>query len=84
MDVLVMGHTHHSYIQKFPEALLVNCGSVGRSKEADRKATYTILTISADGIIAEIHKVEYPKHAVANAIYNSEIPDFYVNFLLKS
>ncbi|MBL1408498.1 metallophosphoesterase family protein [Sphingobacterium faecale] len=84
MDVLVMGHTHYSYIQQFPEALLVNCGSVGRSKEADRKATYTILTISADSIMAEIQKVEYPIQAVADAIYNSEIPDFYADFLLKS
>lgn len=84
MDAIVMGHTHHSYIQTKSDILFVNCGSVGRSKEADRKATYAILTISADSIKSKVHKVEYPIDTVAKAIYDSEIPDFYADFLLKS
>lgn len=84
IDVLVMGHTHYSYIQKESDILFVNCGSVGRSKEVDRKASYTILTISARGVEAEIIKVDYPVNEVAQAIYQSEIPDFYADFLLQS
>jgi predicted phosphodiesterase len=81
IDVLVMGHTHHSYIQKFEEVLFVNCGSVGRSKEIDRKATYTLITLTQEKIEAKIIKIDYPIEEAASAIYKSEIPDFYANFL---
>lgn len=83
IDVLVMGHTHCSFIQKSREALLINCGSVGRSKEADRKATYTILSLMENNINAEIIKVEYNIHSVVSAIYASDIPDFYGDFLIS-
>jgi putative phosphoesterase len=84
IDILVMGHTHHSYIQQDGDVFFINCGSVGRSKEKDRKATYTIITLSEKQINAEIVKVDYPISAVANAIYDSNIPDFYGDFLLAN
>lgn len=82
-DVVVMGHTHLSYVQNVNDVLFVNCGSVGRSRERDRKATYTILTISNIGIEAEICKIDYPIIEVAQAIYESGIPDFYGDFLIE-
>lgn len=81
IDALVMGHTHVSYIRNQSNILIVNCGSVGRSKEKDRKATYTILNIADDRIHAEIVKLEYQIELVTKAIYESEIPDFYGDFL---
>ncbi|WP_293904606.1 metallophosphoesterase family protein [Sphingobacterium sp. UBA5670] len=83
IDILVMGHTHHSYIQQSEDILFVNCGSVGRSKEKDRKATYSIITLSKEGMEAQIVKVDYPITEVAKAIYSSDIPDFYGDFLIK-
>lgn len=82
VDVLLMGHTHLSYIKR-GQPLLVNCGSVGRSKEADRLASYCVLTLSEEVIEAEIIKLSYPVAAVAEAIYQSAIPDFYADFLLQ-
>lgn len=83
IHVIVMGHTHHSYLQKSGDALLINCGSVGRSKELDRKATYAILSLTEERIDVEIIKVDYPVQNVASAIYESKIPDFYGDFLMK-
>ncbi|WP_312339000.1 metallophosphoesterase family protein [Sphingobacterium sp.] len=83
IDILVMGHTHHSYVQQSEDILFVNCGSVGRSKEKDRKATYSIITLSKEGVEAQIVKVDYPIIEVAKAIYSSDIPDFYGDFLIK-
>ena len=83
IDALVMGHTHQSYIQQVSNILFINSGSVGRSKEDDRKATYTILTLDEQKIEAEIIKVDYLIEEVASAIYSSDIPDFYGDFLLK-
>jgi len=81
IDVLVMGHTHLSYIQAYPNRLLVNCGSVGRSREQHRMATYGIVMLDEEKSNAEIIKVEYDIQNVATAIYNSDIPDFYGDFL---
>ncbi|MDR2275744.1 MAG: metallophosphatase family protein [Sphingobacterium sp.] len=81
VDMLIMGHTHHSYIQKYKEVLFINCGSVGRSKEKDKKASYALVTLTDEGIDAQIVKVDYPIKQVIDAIYHSDIPDFYGDFL---
>ncbi|MBS1661316.1 MAG: metallophosphoesterase family protein [Bacteroidetes bacterium] len=81
-NALIMGHTHLSYI-RHSNTLFVNCGSVGRTKEADRKATYCILTITEEAINPEIIKLDYPIDYVAQNIYQSPIPDFYADFLLN-
>ena len=80
---LLMGHTHYSFIQKIDNTLFVNCGSVGRSKEADKKAVYSIITLSEESVNAEIIKLSYDVNAVAAAIYASDIPDFYGDFLIN-
>ncbi|SUJ24539.1 phosphodiesterase [Sphingobacterium spiritivorum] len=88
-DLLAMGHTHLSYRRKvtLPSGKVstaLNCGSVGRSKENDRKATYAVITLTEEALETEIIKVDYPIAEVAKAIKESSIPDFYAEFLLKS
>jgi len=78
-----MGHTHQSFIQEIDKTMFVNCGSVGRTKEADKKAIYSIITLSEESINAEIIRVAYDVNGVANAIYASDIPDFYADFLIS-
>ncbi|HWW39080.1 metallophosphoesterase family protein, partial [Pedobacter sp.] len=87
-EVLVMGHTHLPYIRKISavknassDLLLINCGSVGRSKEAGRLATYCMLIINGKDVDVEIVRVEYEKEKTIMAICKSEIPDFYADFL---
>lgn len=83
INALIMGHTHLPYIQSESDILFVNAGSVGRSREADRKASYLILSLDETGVKAEIIKLDYDLQAVAEAIYASPIPDFYGDFLAK-
>ncbi|PTS94273.1 metallophosphatase family protein [Pedobacter sp. HMWF019] len=87
-NVLVMGHTHLPYIRKIladenasPNLVLVNCGSVGRSKETGGLASYCMLTIDEEEIGAEIIRLQYQKEKTITAIRKSKIPDFYANFL---
>lgn len=82
VNMLVMGHTHLSYIKKIDNLMLVNAGSVGRNKEYDRKAVYTVVSFGDNELKAEIIKVDYDIQSVVRDIYNSEIPDFYADFLL--
>ncbi len=83
IDVLFMGHTHQSFIQKIDNTLFINCGSVGRSKEMDRKASYSVLRLTTGTIKAEIVKIDYNIEHVASEIYASDIPDFYGDFILN-
>lgn len=82
-DALVMGHTHLPYVQRGAAVLFVNCGSVGRSKEAKKTASYAVLDINDEGVDAQLCRVDYDIAAVAEAIYQSDIPDFYGDFLLN-
>ena len=96
-DVLIMGHTHQSYVRTiqnrpgFPAKTAINCGSVGRSKEALPLATYLLITTSgvqnrfdADSITYEVVQVDYPIGQTADGIRRSEIPDFYADFLERA
>lgn len=79
-DALVMGHTHYSFIKAIDSKWAINCGSVGRSKEANRDASYLIIEICKDRIVPEIIQLDFNKSSVRNAIKNSDIPDFYADF----
>lgn len=89
VDIIVMGHTHKPYVrhieatEKSPAGTLINCGSVGRSRENSPLATYLILHIDEEKIVPEIIKLEYPVNEVIKAIEESPIPNFYADFLKK-
>ncbi|MDR6919940.1 metallophosphoesterase family protein [Chryseobacterium sp. S-02] len=83
VQVLVMGHTHLSYIKRINDFTLINAGSVGRSREEDRKATYCIISMDHNKIHSEIVKLDYNVEYVADEIKKSEIPSFYADFLLQ-
>ncbi|MDR6528023.1 putative phosphoesterase [Chryseobacterium rhizosphaerae] len=81
-DVIVMGHTHLSFKKQFENnSWALNCGSVGRSKEENRLASYLILTLDEEKIIPEIIQLNYPLDETARRIEESEIPDYYASFL---
>lgn len=94
VEIIISGHTHHSFIRFLPGStaqktqLLINAGSVGRSKEKDRKACYLQLEILSanqatglDRLNPVIRKVDYPIEETINGIRNSPVPDFYADFL---
>jgi predicted phosphodiesterase len=81
-DLIVMGHTHLSFKKQFDnQKWAVNCGSVGRSKEENRLASYLVLTLHDDEIIPEIIQLDYPVNETARRIKESGIPDYYASFL---
>jgi predicted phosphodiesterase len=85
-DVLIMGHTHVPYIRKVlrpatqPTGMAINCGSVGRSKEATPYATYLVLNIDETLIVPEIVRLKYNLTETIEAIEKSDIPDYYAAF----
>ncbi|MGG5210015.1 metallophosphoesterase family protein [Chryseobacterium sp. MIQD13] len=81
-DIVVMGHTHLSFKKHFEtKGWAVNCGSVGRSKEENRLASYLVLTIDEKQIFPEIVQIAYPIEETVRGIEESGIPDYYAAFL---
>ncbi|MDQ0065834.1 metallophosphoesterase family protein [Chryseobacterium lathyri] len=81
-DIVVMGHTHLSFKKDFKtKGWAVNCGSVGRSKEENRLASYLILTLDEEQAIPEIVQIVYPIEKTVRGIEESGIPDYYAAFL---
>ena len=80
-DVIMMGHTHMSFKKYFNGKWAINSGSVGRSREVNRLASYVILTLDEEKITPEIIQLDYPLEKVAQEIDKSEIPNYYASFL---
>lgn len=81
-EVIVMGHTHLSFKKQFEnKTWAINCGSVGRSKEENRLASYVIFTLDEEKITPEIIKIPYPIDETVRQIKESGIPDYYASFL---
>lgn len=80
-DVIMMGHTHVSFKKYFNGKWAINSGSVGRSREENRLASYVILTLDEEKITPEIIQLNYPLEKVAQEIEKSEIPNYYASFL---
>lgn len=80
-DVIMMGHTHMSFNKCFNGRWAINAGSVGRSREENRLATYVILTLDEEKLTSEIIQLSYPLEEVARKIEESEIPNYYASFL---
>ena len=48
-DVLAFGHTHQTWHRSYDGVLFVNVGSVGRPKDGDPRASYTLLRLEEGG-----------------------------------
>ncbi len=72
-DVIVFGHTHKPYTKRIGDVWFVNVGSVGKPKDADWRACYAMLDLTADPP-ASFVRVPYDIETVTRAIRDSELP----------
>jgi len=74
-DVLVFGHTHKPWIREYGGVLFVNCGSAGKPKDGDPRASFVVLELDGSGRIApRIERVEYDAEAVAREVAAAGLP----------
>jgi putative phosphoesterase len=79
-DVLIFGHTHLPYTKSVSGVLFVNAGSVGKPKDGDPRAGYTLLTLGKRTEVV-FRRVVYDIHAAARAVRESGLPDVYATML---
>ena len=81
-DVIAFGHTHLAWHRVIDGTHFVNTGSVGRPKDGDARAGYSILDIAADGAAQVQHvRVAYDVSRAATAIRASTLPKEFATYL---
>lgn len=81
-DVLVCGHTHLPYHRVLPSGRhIVNAGSVGKPKDGDPRAGYTVLRAAGEALSVEFIRVNYDIEAAAGAIEATSMPHEFASML---
>jgi diadenosine tetraphosphatase ApaH/serine/threonine PP2A family protein phosphatase len=73
-DVLAFGHTHLPWHRVVDGVHLVNAGSVGRPKDGDPRAGYTLLDVEEGTLAVRFRRVTYDVERAAAAIESSALP----------
>jgi putative phosphoesterase len=81
-EVLVFGHTHQPWVAEYGGVLFVNCGSVGKPKDGDPRASYAVLQLDDGRVVADIDRVEYDVGAVAREVEDAGLPGEYAEKLV--
>jgi putative phosphoesterase len=76
-DLLVFGHTHKPWQRLIDGVLMVNAGSVGKPKDGDPRACWTLLTVEEGAPVrVEFRRVSYDIESMARAIRaEPDLPD---------
>jgi putative phosphoesterase len=83
-DVLVFGHTHQPWVAEYGGVLFVNCGSVGKPKDGDPRASFAVLEVARGELRAAIERVEYDAAAVGREVAESGLPAEYAEKLVMA
>jgi putative phosphoesterase len=80
--VLVFGHTHKPWVREHSGVLFVNCGSVGKPKDGDRRGAFAVLGAAADRVAVTIERVDYDAEAVADEVREVGLPGEFADKLV--
>jgi predicted phosphodiesterase len=80
-DLVAFGHTHKPWQRDVDGVLYVNTGSVGRPKDGDPRAGWTLLTINESGVSAEQQRVTYDVEGACAAIKAAGLPEAFAQTL---
>lgn len=73
-DIIVCGHTHVAYTRVINGKCLINAGSVGKPKDGDIRAAYTVIKLTESSLETEVVRVGYDVERMAQAIESSGLP----------
>ena len=80
--VLAFGHTHKPWVHEYGGVLFVNCGSVGKPKDGDPRASFALLAATEAGVDTTIERVAYDIGRVASEVRAAGLPGEYADKLL--
>ena len=75
-NVVILGHTHIPFVQRFSEGYVINPGSVGQPRSGDPRASYILITVENGKFEFKHCFVEYDIKKVADEIFEVGLPSF--------
>jgi putative phosphoesterase len=72
VDVLIMGHTHQQWTDRFGRLVALNPGSVGQPRDRNPRAGYA--TLDTDTLEVRLFRVEYDIERTAIAVRDAKLP----------
>lgn len=78
-DILFCGHTHIPYKKEYDEKILINVGSVGKSKMGTPECSYVIVNFLQDKVSFGFVKVKYDYEKVCHMMEKKEFPHKSIN-----
>jgi putative phosphoesterase len=82
--VLVFGHTHKPWVHAYGGVLFVNCGSVGKPKDGDRRGAFAVLRAADGGVDVSIERVDYDVEDVAAEVRAAGLPGEFADKLVTA
>jgi predicted phosphodiesterase len=83
-DILAFGHNHLPWHRDIDGIHLVNTGSVGRPKDGDWRAGYTLLEMGDGAVRVDQVRVEYDLARATSAIRQSDLPHDFAGYLERA
>ena len=80
--MLAFGHTHKPWTREYGGVLFVNCGSVGKPKDGDRRAAFALLRSNDGELDVRIERVPYDAESVAAEVRRAGLPDEFADQLV--
>jgi predicted phosphodiesterase len=80
-DVIAFGHTHLAWHREVDGIYFINTGTVGRPKDGDARAGYSVVEIGAGKVNVEHRRLDYDVERAMRGIRESDLPDDFAEFL---
>lgn len=80
-DLLILGHTHVQFVQKFDRGIILNPGSIGQPRDGIWEPGYAIIEIGKEGIEVSLKRFEYALEEVVKKFGETELPEALANRL---
>lgn len=71
-EILALGHTHVQHVERYPDGIVLNPGSVGQPRDGDPRAGFAIVDL--DELSVEPRRVEYDIDAVDRKVKAVGLP----------
>lgn len=82
-DVIAFGHTHLPWYRVIQGIHFMNTGSVGRPKDADWRAGYSVIEFAREKVAVRHVRCEYDVDKTAQGIIDSDLPNFFADYLRR-
>jgi putative phosphoesterase len=82
-DIIICGHSHRPFKQKFEGVWFINTGSVGRPDDGDPRACYAIMQLRPNFFQIRHYRVEYDVERAVAAIREAGLPEEFAQMMLQ-